>query len=150
MRLTAPFGLALALLPFAARPQYAETFGDVTVHYSALPTARLLPAMAKAYGIAQSSRRGLVNIAIERKAANGTSTPVRAAVAGKAVSLGGDSAPLKFRELVEDGTVSYLGEFPLSAPDTYTFTITVTPERATPEGVAPPYTLKFNQDFVAD
>ena len=145
MRRLASIGLALALLPFAARSQYEQTFGDMTVHYSALPTARLLPAMAKSYGITQSGNRGLVNIAIEQKAADGKTTPVRATVTGKAASLGGDSAPLKFRELVESGTVSYISEFPLSAPDTYTFTITIAPESA-----APAYTLKFNQDFVAD
>jgi hypothetical protein len=146
----ATIGLALALLPFPARSQYEQTFGDMTVHYSALSTARLLPAMAKAYGIARSERRGLVNIAIEKKAAGGKTAPVRATVAGKAASLGGDSAPLRFRELVEDGTVSYISEFPLSAPDTYTFSITVTPETAAPEGAAPAYTMKFSQDFVAD
>jgi hypothetical protein len=145
MRRLASIGLALALLPFAARSQYEQTFGDMTVHYSALSTTRLLPAMAKSYGITQSSRRGLVNVAIERKAADGKTTPVHAAVSGNAASLGGDTAPLKFRELIEDGTVSYISEFPLSAPDTYTFTITIAPESA-----VPPYTLKFNQDFVAD
>ena len=145
MRRAATIGLALALLPFAARSQYEQTFGDMTVHYSALSTARLLPAMAKSYGITQSDSRGLVNVAIERKAADGKTTPVRAALTGNAASLGGDRTPLKFRELVEDGTVSYIGEFPLSAPDTYTFTITIVPESA-----APAYMLKFNQDFVAD
>lgn len=145
MRLAASIGFALALVPFAARSQYEQTFGDMTVHYSALPTARLLPAMAKSYGITQSRSRGLVNVAIEQKAADGKTTPVRAAVAGKATSLGGGSASLRFRELVEDGTVSYISEFPLSAPDTYTFTIAITPE-----GAAPAYTLRFNQDFVAD
>jgi len=144
MRLAA-LGFVLALLPFAARSQYEQTFGDMTVHYSAIPTERLLAPMAKSYGIARSASRGLVNIAIDRKGADGRTTSVRASVAGKAVSLGGDSAPLRFRELVEDGTVSYIGEFPLSAPDTYTFTIDITPE-----GTAPPYTLKFNQDFVAN
>ncbi len=99
--------------------------------------------MAKSYGITRSPEGGLVNIAIERKGADGTTTPVRATVAGKAVSVGGESAQLRFRELVEDGTVSYLSEFPVSAPDTYAFTITITPE-----GTAPAYTLKFNQDFV--
>jgi hypothetical protein len=150
MRRLASIGFALALLPFAARSQYEQTFGELTVHYSALATSRLLPAMAKNYGIAQSSGRGLVNVAIERKAADGAATPVRAAVAGTTTSLGGESAPLKFRELIEDGTVSYLGEFPLSAPDTYTFTITIAPESAAPEGQAPASTLKFTQDFVAD
>jgi hypothetical protein len=148
MRLALAF--VLALLPFAAHSQYEQTFGDATVHYSALSTERLLPAMAKAYGITQSASRGLVNVAILQKAADGKTTPVRASVAGKAASVGGDSAQLKFRELVEDGTVSYISEFPLSAPDTYTFTITVTPESAAPEGAAPPYTLKFSQDFIAN
>lgn len=141
----ATLGFALALLPFAARSQYEQTFGDMTVHYSALPTERLLPAMAKSYGIERSARRGLVNIAIEQKTSSATTSSVRASVSGKAVSVGGDSSTLKFRELVEEGTVSYIGEFPLSAPDTYTFTVTITPE-----GAAPPYTLKFNQDFVGN
>jgi uncharacterized protein DUF4426 len=145
MRLAAWIGFVLALMPFAARSQYEQTFGVVTVHYSALPTERLLPAMAKSYGIARSRDRGLVNVAIERKASEGATIPVRATLAGRAVSIGGNSATLKFRELVEDGTVSYIGEFPISTPDTYTFTITITPE-----GTSPPYTLKFNQDFVAD
>jgi hypothetical protein len=145
VRIAAAFGFVLALLPVAARSQYEQTFGDATVHYSALPTTRLLPAMAKSYGITQSASRGLVNIAIERKAADGKTTPVRATVTGKAASLGGDAAALRFRELVEDGTVSYINEFPLSAPDTYTFTITIVPESG-----APPYTLKFSQDFVAN
>ena len=145
MRRAASIGFVLALLPFAARSQYDQTFGDMTVHYSALPTERLLPAMAKSYGITRSPDGGLVNIAIERKGADGTTTPVRATVAGKAVSVGGESAQLRFRELVENGTVSYLSEFPVSAPDTYAFTITITPE-----GTAPAYTLKFNQDFVGN
>ena len=138
-------GLVLAMLPFAAHSQYEQTFGDATVHYSALSTERLLPAMAKSYGITRSASRGLVNVAIEQKAPGDKTTPARATLTGKAVSLGGDSAPLKFRELVEDGTVSYISEFPLSAPDTYAFTITIVPESA-----APPYTLKFSQDFVAN
>jgi hypothetical protein len=145
MRRAASLTFALALLPFAARSQYEQTFGDMTVHYSALPTGRLLPAMARNYGIVQSRDRGLVNIAIEKNAADGKSTPVRAGVTGSAASVGGDKVPLKFRELVEEGTVSYISEFALSAPDTYTFTVTITPE-----GAAPPYTLKFNQDFVGN
>jgi uncharacterized protein DUF4426 len=149
MRLAAALGFMLALLPFAAHSQYEQTFGAATVHYSALSTERLLPAMAKSYGITQSANRGLVNVAIEQKTADGKTTPVHATVTGNADSVGGDSAPLKFRELVEDGTVSYISEFPLSAPDTYTFTITIVPESAAAKGPAP-YTLKFSQDFVGD
>jgi hypothetical protein len=136
--------LALSLLPFAARSQYEQTLGDLTVHYSALSTQHLLPEMAKHYGLSRSASRGLVNVAIERTSGDAKTTPVRATLTGKATSLGGDNAPLAFRELVEDGTVSYIGEFPLSAPDTYTFTVTITPENGAAQ------TLKFSQDFVAE
>jgi hypothetical protein len=140
----AALGLALTLLPFAARSQYEQTLGDLTVHYSAISTQHLLPDMAKHYGITRSAARGLVNVAIERASGDAKTTPVRATLTGKAISLGGDTMPLAFRELVEDGTVSYIGEFPLSAPDTYTFAITITPENGTAQ------TLKFSQDFVAE
>ena len=143
MRLAAVIGILLALLPFAAHSDYDQDFGDVVVHYSALATERLLPAMAKTYDIVRSRDRGLVNIAVERKGA-GNAT-MRAAVDGTAVSLSGETVALRFRELAEGGTVSYIAEFPLKAPDTYRFTIAITPEHATTAN-----TLKFSQDFVAD
>ena len=138
----ASFGFVLALLPFAASSQNRQEFGTVVAHYSALSTERLLPEMAKQYGIARSRDRGLVNIALER---SGTTDSVRAAVSGSATAISGEKKEIRFRELVEDGTVSYIGEFALSAPDTYSFTIAILPENATS-----PYTLKFTQDFVRD
>ena len=145
MRSAASIAFVLALIPFAARSQYEQDFGGVIAHYSALPTERLLPAMAKSYGIVQSRDRGLVNIAIERKGAENATIPVRAAVDGRAVSISGQTVELRFREIAEDGTVSYISEFPISAPDTYRFTIAISPDGATS-----PYTLKFTQDFVGD
>jgi hypothetical protein len=138
----ASIGLVLALLPFAANSQYRQEFGNVVAHYSAIPTERLLPDMAKHYGISRARDRGLVNLALER---SGTTDSVRAAVSGTATAISGEKKEIRFREIVEEGTVSYLGEFALNAPDTYTFTIAITPENATT-----PYTLKFTQDFVRD
>ena len=145
MRSAAAIAFVLALIPAAARSQYEQDFGTVIAHYSALPTERLLPAMAKSYAIVQSRDRGLVNIAIERKGAENATIPMHAVVDGRAVSISGQTVELRFREIAEEGTVSYISEFPISAPDTYRFTIGITPEGATT-----PYTLKFNQDFVAD
>ena len=145
MRIALLLGLFLALVPLAGRSQYEQDFGAVVVHYSALPTERLLPAMAKSYGIERARNRALVNIAIERKGSENATIPVHATLEGRAVSIGGDTSVLKFRELAEDGTVSYIAELPISAPDTYRFTIVITPGGATS-----PYTLKFSQDFVGD
>ena len=138
----ASIGLLLALLPFAASSQYRQEFGNVIAHYSASSTERLLPEMAKQYGITRSRDRGLVNLALER---SGTTDSVRAAVSGSATAISGEKKDIRFREIVEEGSVSYVGEFALSAPDTYTFTIAITPENATT-----PYTLKFTQDFVRE
>jgi hypothetical protein len=145
MRRAASIGFVLALMPLAAQSQYEQDFGTVVAHYSALPTERLLPAMAKSYGIVRSRDRGLVNVAVERKGSENATIPVRATLNGRAVSVSGQTIDLRFRELAEAGTVSYISEFPVSAPDTYRFTITITPENATS-----PYTLKFTQDFVGD
>jgi hypothetical protein len=116
----ASIGLVLALLPFAASSQYRQQFGDVVAHYSAISTQNLLPEMAKHYGIARSRDRGLVNLALVRER---SADSLRAAVSGSASPLAGGKTDIRFREIVEDGTVSYLGEFALNAPDTYTFTI---------------------------
>lgn len=138
----ATLGFVLALLPFAASSQNREEFGAVVAHYSALSTEHLLPDMAKHYGIVRAADRGLVNLALEK---TGTTDSVRAAVSGTATAISGEKKDIRFREIVEEGSVSYIGEFALSAPDTYTFTISITPENATA-----PYTLKFTQDFVRD
>ena len=138
----ASIALVLALLPFAASSQYRQEFGNVVAHYSAISTERLLPEMAKHYGLSRSRDRGLVNVALER---TGTTNSVRAAVSGTATALSGEKKDIRFREIVEEGSASYIGEFALSAPDTYTFTISITPENGTT-----PYTLKFTQDFVRD
>ncbi len=85
----ASIGFVLALLPFAAHSQYEQDFGTVVAHYSALPTERLLPAMAKSYGIVRSRDRGLVNVAVERKGSENATIPVRATLNGRAVSVSG-------------------------------------------------------------
>lgn len=135
----------LASAAIIGHAQYAEDFGAYRVHYSALPSDQLLPAVAKEYGIVRSRERGLLNVAVQRTASGATSDPVRATLDGTATSLGGARVALKFREISEDGAVYYISEFPVSAPDTYRFSISITPENATS-----PHVLKFSQDFVAD
>jgi hypothetical protein len=145
MRTSASIAFVLALIPFAARSQYEQDFGNVIAHYNALPTEHLLPAMAKSYGVGRARDQGLVIIAVERKGSEKVTIPVRATLEGSATSMSGQTAALKFREIAEDGAVSYISQFPISAPDTYRFTVVITPEGATS-----PYTLKFTQDFVGD
>jgi hypothetical protein len=137
--------IVCAVAPIRAEAQYAEDFGAYRVRYSAIPTDQLLPDIARTYAIVRSRQRGLLNIAVQRNTTDGTTQPTRATLDGTATSLSGQSVRLKFREISEDGSVYYISEFPVSAPDTYRFTINVTPESATSAHV-----LKFSQDFVAE
>jgi hypothetical protein len=143
MRLAIPIAVVLALLPAAAHPQYEQDFGAVSMNYNALRSDRILPEMAKRYGIVRSRDRAIVNLAVQGKEADGSKKTLHATISGFAVSLGGKRTDIPFRELVENGTISYIGQFAISVPDTYRFTIS-----AMPEGTTTPYTVVFNQDFV--
>jgi len=136
---------SLTVIATIAHAQYAENFGAYRVRYNALPTEQLLPDVAQAYGIVRSQQLGLVNIAVQRSADGDASAPIRATLNGTATSLSGQRVELQFREIAEDGAVYYIAQFPISAPDTYRFDISITPESATS-----PYKLKFSQGFVAD
>ena len=137
--------LLALLLPRAGHANQSETFGDIVVRYSAISTDQLFAATATRYGIARSSRNGLVNIAVERKTTDSGPAMIAAAVTGRVADLAGHARPIAFRETNEDGAIDYLGEFPVDTTGTYLFTIDVTPP-----GAARPYTVHFNRDYVAD
>ncbi len=106
-----------------------QRFGDLVVHFNALPTMALGEAMAREYGIARSDRKGLLNVSVQRDGEGGTSTAVAARVQGEATNLMGRKQALSFRA-VPGAEVSYLATFDAIGPDTYTFALTILPEGA--------------------
>ena len=139
-----------ALTVFAiAAPAFAdssgtETFGDYLVHYSALSTQILNERMAEQYSIERSPKRGLINLSVQKVAADESATAVAAIISGEAVNLTGQKTPITIRE-IPDQYVSYIGLFDVVAPDTYTFTLSIKPE-----GSEQNFTLRFNKNFVAE
>lgn len=121
-----------------------ETFGDYIVHYSALSTMRLSPQMAGKYNIERAANRGMLNISVQQVAADGTTTAVSAEISGEAVNLTGQKSPITIRE-IPDLYVSYVGLFEVTAPDTYTFDLSIKPK-----GSERSLNLRFNQNFVAE
>ena len=136
--------LLTLLLPRTGHAQ-SETFGDVTIRYSAISTDQLLADVASRYGIQRSARNGLVNIAIEQRSGSSEPELVAAAVSGSVAELTGRPKPIRFRETRDEGAIDYLGEFAIDGAGTYVFTISVTPS-----GRAQPYTVRFNRDYVLD
>lgn len=121
-----------------------ETFGRYLVHYSALSTQLLNEQMAKQYSIERSPKRGLLNLSVQKVAADGTTSAVAATISGEATNLTGQKTAITIRE-IPDLYVSYIGLFDVLAPDTYTFALTIKPE-----GSDQTLSLRFNKNFVAE
>ena len=57
----------LYLFQPAAFAESSSSVGDYIVHYNAVSTEALPPAVARAYGITRSKNRGLLNISVLKK-----------------------------------------------------------------------------------
>jgi hypothetical protein len=137
------FIVALCVAPTMCSADSDATFGDYIVHYNAISTNQLLPAVAKQYGIERSAKRGLLNISVESK--TGNPHTVSAEITATVGDLTGHDKPISIRETSENGDIDYLGEFPIDASGTFVFKVKV----ATP-GQQQPFVVKFSQDLVAE
>ncbi|MEZ5460993.1 DUF4426 domain-containing protein [Dokdonella sp.] len=135
--------IALSSLALADNQESSLKFGDHVVHFSALPTDFLSEEIAKQYAIERSPNRGMLNISVQKDLGDGATQAVAASITGEATNLAGQDVPIEIRE-IPGSYVSYVGLFDINAPDTYTFTFSVTPEGATV-----PLTLRFNKNFTA-
>jgi Domain of unknown function (DUF4426) len=136
--------LALSLsalaLPLLAAAQSVSS-GDITVHYSAIPTTTLTPEVARQYGITRSSTRALVNVAV-RKGKPGADKAVPSTVTAWVTNLNGQRQELVLREVKEGEAVYYLGETRISDNETLNFEIEVRPA-----GAKEPIRATFRQEF---
>jgi hypothetical protein len=113
----------------AAQGQRAETSGEYTVHYNALPTTVLGAEIARGYGIVRSATRGFVNIAVLRQqAGEATGTAVAARVEASVRNLSGQRSVIELREIRDQDAIYYFGEFATRGEDTLRFELQVTPE----------------------
>ncbi len=139
----------ISLLYFAdtASAEQFSSFDDYVVHYNALTTDQILPAVARPYGILRSKNRVLVNIAVQKKVMG---TPVQAVEALLSVSATNLSAQLKNIEMRQvsssgDGNskaLYYIGEMPVSHEELIRFKVTVTPV-----GTDLTHEFEFEQQF---
>lgn len=142
------FSLLLAfilLLPFSAVAENSTTAGGFTVHYNALTTADLTPAVAKAYGIQRSKNRGMLNVSMikEKEGTTGTSVPGRVKVKTKVLT--GQGTDLSMREIKDQDAVYYIGEFPTQNLEKVNFVIEVTPA-----GTRESIIVKMEHQFFTD
>ena len=115
------------------------------VHYSAINTTMLTAEVAKASGITRSRKRGMLNIAVQKKQKSGKIEGVLAQLNGNVSNLIGQQRTLEFNVITEGAAIYYLAEFFLDDGERLSFSINVQP---TPQyrGLR----VSFDQTFFID
>jgi hypothetical protein len=138
--------LLAVMLSATATAQQAQQFEDYTIHYNALNSSLISPAVAKVYGIRRSDSRALINISVLKNSENQLPTAVKATVSASGRNLTGQTRKIEMREIDEgDDAIYYIGELSVRNMETFDFTVMVTPE-----GQNKPFNVKFRQQFYTE
>jgi hypothetical protein len=138
-----PWFLLLTLLaPISTLAENSKDFGDYVIHYNALATDMLPPAVARDYHITRSQNRGMLNITILKKVLGSPGQPVHARVDATARNLAGQDRNIRMREIREGNAIYYIGEFGVANEETLNFKVS-----ARPQGERDAFEVEFSQDF---
>lgn len=124
-------GLLLPALAGGARAE-SQVFGAYSVHYQAVNSTFISPDIAAQYGIERNRRGAFLNIAVLKNNADGSTTPVPAAVSGGKQNLMQQTGDLDFNEVREGTAIYYIGQFEFSNAELLRFRLQVQPENAGP------------------
>lgn len=138
-----PWFLLLTLLsPLSVLAENSQDTGDYVIHYNALATDMLPPAVARDYHITRSQNRGMLNITVLKKVLGSPGQPVHARVEATAKNLAGQDRNISMREIREGNAIYYIGEFSVANEETLKFSV-----RARPQGERDAFAVEFSQDF---
>ena len=132
-------------LPVTASAERSQDFGDFVVHFNAISTRFLPPAVASNYGIRRSPREGLLNIAVLKKVMGSGVEPVVARVEGTATNLTAQQSTLSMREIREGTAIYYIDTFRVNNEETLNFDLQVTPQDSEET-----FEVRFRQQFFVD
>lgn len=133
------------LLSSSALAQRSQDFGNYVVHFNALNTNLIPPAVAQHYEIQRSSTRALLNVSILSKVLNTPGTPVHAKVTATARNLSGQLRDIEIKEVDDQSAVYYLGQIRVRNEETFDFTVNITPD-----GEDEPLVVRFRQQFFTE
>lgn len=136
------FAALVLLFALTAHAEQMERFGDIEVHYNAMPTDELTPEVARAYQIERSRNRGLMTISVIKRDAQGVGHPIKARVSAAIKMLTTQTIDVALREVVEGEAIYYLGDFRVIPPTTLRFEVVVRPAASTRDNA-----LTFSRTF---
>lgn len=130
----------------SAHAEQSETFGDTIVHYNAITTDSLTPAIASHYGITRSKSRALLNVAVLRQADEGQlDTAIPAQVTVSATNLVGQRQTIPMRMIQEQDAIYYIGVSKVAHRETLNYFISVQTEDMTR-----PVEVRYTREFYTD
>ena len=140
--------LLLAACSVGEKPRIAEyvppaestaDFGDLRVHYNALPTLSLNDAVAREYGVTKDAGSAMVVIAL-RRIANGEESGAEGKVSAEAYDLQGKRQHIDFSAVKTGDYTDHIGTFAISERDSYRFEVKI-------ESGGRKETVKFQRNF---
>lgn len=140
--------LLLAACSAGEKPRVAEfvppadatvDFGDLRVHYNALPTLSLNEAVAREYGVTKDAGSAMVVIAL-RRIADGQELGAEGEVSAEAYDLQGQRQHIDFSAVKTGEYTDHIGTFAINARDSYRFEVRV-------ESGGRKETVKFQRNF---
>ena len=114
-------------------------FGDLRVHYNALPTLSLNEAVAREYGVTRDAGTAMVVIAL-RRIADGQEHGAEGEVSAEAYDLQGKRQHIDFSAVKTGDYTDHIGTFAISERDSYRFEMKV-------ESGGREETVKFQRNF---
>jgi len=123
----------------------SQDFGNFEIHFNAIRTDQLTPAVARAYSIERSANRVMLNVSLLRKSPDGKTEPVDGVVAATAYNLNGQLKDLQLRRIAEGSSIYFIGETAISGNEILVFNI-----QASPAGQSEKYAVQFKREFFAD
>lgn len=132
--------ITLAWQSMAAQPPaQMQQVGRWQVHYSAIPSSFLSPAITRQYQIERSRYNGIITLTVLD--AKGVAQSV--ALSAEATNLTGIRRELLFREIKEGPAIYYLAEIPYRNEDTWRIKVTLLDQGVARE-------LQFMHTFYVD
>lgn len=109
---------------FMTPAESSSDFGNLRVHYNALPTASLGDSVARDYGIQKDPGTGMLVIAL-RQLSDGNEVATQGHVSAVVHDLQGVRQQIDFKTVKTGDYTDHLGTFEMSPRNTYRFEVTV-------------------------
>ncbi len=112
----------LLLMSSLVSAEQKKQLGPWDVHYIAMQSTMIDPAIAKTYQLERTKFQGLLNISVLKTT---DQSAQQVSIEGVAKNLLGQQKELEFREVTEGKAIYYLAQLPYRNEERFTFTLQI-------------------------